>query len=140
MRSRWEAVFCLRFMPQACIIQPNDCASCDQTMEKVAVDITAGEHRNRDFPLDVDPAREQGRKRDRATRLDYELELPKRKRDRARDFLVAGANALAHQRAIDCKGELAGRARHQGIANGPGRRRIALALPAAKRARMVIEV
>src|SRR5947208_1468778 len=105
MRSRWEAVFCLRFMPklmpQACIIRPGACASvdrtmmragsCDQTMEQVAVDITAGEHRNRDFPRDVDPAGKQGRKRHRATRLDHELQLPKRKRDRARDFLVARA-------------------------------------------------
>ena len=63
-------------------------------MEKIAVDITAGEHRNRDLAFEVDPAGEQGRKRDRAARLDHELQLAKRKCDRARDFLVAGANAL----------------------------------------------
>src|SRR5262249_33442153 len=109
-------------------------------MEKVAVDITAGKDRNRDFAFNVDPAGEQRRERDCATRLDHELQLPKRERDRARDFLIARANALAYQRAIDRKGELAGRACHQGIANGSGRRRVALALPAAKRARMVIKV
>src|SRR5262249_34018912 len=130
MRSRWEAVFCRRFMPPACSIRISAWASFGQTMEKVAVDITAGKHRTRDFAFNVDPAGEQGRERDCATRLDHELQFPKRERDRARDFLIARANALAYQRAIDRKGELAGRACHQGIANGSGRRRVAFALPA----------
>src|SRR5206468_12906298 len=92
-----------------------------QAMEYVAIDIAAGEHRDRDLALDIDLARHQHGERDRAARLDHELQSTERKSDRARDLVLARAHALAHERAIDRKGELAGRARHQGIADSAGR-------------------
>ena len=66
-------------------------------MEQVAIDITSGKDRNRDLAFDVDPAGKQSRKGDCATRLDHELQLPKRKRDCARD-LRRWHNALADER------------------------------------------
>ena len=61
------------------------------------------------------------------------------KGDRGGDLFVARHHAGADQRLVDREGELAGRARHQRIADGAGERGVLFALAAAERAGVVVE-
>ena len=53
------------------------------------------------LPRDIDAAGEQRREADRAARLDHELQLAERKRDRRAHFLIRRGDALRQQLAVD---------------------------------------
>ena len=74
------------------------------------VDVAAGQHRHHDLALDVELASEQRRKPDSAAGLDHELQLAERKRHRAADLGVAGADARADELPVDLPGDDARRA------------------------------
>ncbi len=71
-----------------------------QSVKQLGIDVAARQDGDDDLALYVDAAREQRRKPDGAARLDHQLQLAEREGDRAADFLVAGRDAFADQRAV----------------------------------------
>src|SRR3954452_4971621 len=110
-----------------------------QAGKQLRIDIAAREHRNRDSVAHIYSAGEQRRERDRAARLDQQLQFAKREGDGAADLLVARRDAGADQLAVDREGDTAGRLRHQGIADRAAHREVALAPSAREGARMIVE-
>src|SRR3977135_3243999 len=110
-----------------------------QAGKQLRIDIPAREHRHSELLAHIYSAGEQRRERDRAARLDHELQFTKREGDGAADLLVARRDAGADQFAVDLEGDTAGRLRHQGIADRAADRSVALAPPARERARMIVE-
>src|ERR1700716_3490885 len=110
-----------------------------QAGKQLRIDIAAREHRHSELLAHIYSAGEQRRERDRAARLDHELQFTKREGDGAADLLVARRDAGADQFAVDLEGDPPGRLRHQGIADRAADRGVALAPPARERARMIVE-
>jgi hypothetical protein len=58
-----------------------------QPVKQLRIYVAAGQHRDHDLALHVEPAGEQRREADGAARLDHQLQLAEREGDRAADFL-----------------------------------------------------
>ena len=86
-----------------------------------------------------DLAAQNGSQGDRTARFQDQLQGPESKGHGGPSLVVADSDAAVQEPLVDREGQLAGRRRHQGIADGPGRTRVGDSLASFQGASGVVE-
>jgi len=103
------------------------------------VDIAAGTDHHHGLAAHVDLARQHGGQRDRAARLDHQLQVEEGALHGRQNLVVGDRDRALEQLAVHLEGDLAGHGRHQRVADGGILGIVGNALAERKRARGVVQ-